>query len=135
MAENYYLDTQTWLDFAEKRGYNGEIVKRLLQKIIKENKIILYSDFTIRELKKLGYLENEINKILSAAKPNNLKRIHKTKEQFLEGKKLAKQRNIPLGDAIHAILARDHEATLVSRDSDFQRLKDIVETKTPEDLV
>lgn len=130
----YYFDTSIWLDLAEKRGYKGEIVKGLLQKIIKENKIILYSDFTLKELKKIGYLENEINKILSAAKPNNFKRIHKTEEQFLEGKRLAKQRNIPLGDAIHAILARDHEALLVSRDPDFKKLKDIVETKTPEEL-
>lgn len=35
----------------------------------------------------------------------------------------------------HAILARDHEAQLVSRDRDFDRIKDIAEAKLPEDLI
>ena len=36
---------------------------------------------------------------------------------------------------IHAILARDNESQLVSRDKDFDRLKDITRAKFPEDLL
>lgn len=91
MTENYYLDTETWLDIYEKRGNHGELAKRLMEKIIKEGSVILYSDFTVREFKNLSYLNNEIHEILRVAKPNNLKRVHRTKEQIIESIKLAKR--------------------------------------------
>jgi len=135
VIENYYFDTSMWLDIHEKRGYNGEVAKKLVEKIIRENKRIIYSDFIIKELKDIGYLDNEINKMLSIAKPNNLKIIHRTKKQISESVRIAKQRDVPLGDAIHAVLARDHEAQLVSRDPHFLKLMDITRLEPPENLL
>jgi predicted nucleic acid-binding protein len=135
MAEKYYFDTSIWLDIHEKRGYNGEVAKKLMEKIINKDFITVYSDFVVRELKQLGYSEHEINTILSIAKPDHIKRVHLTKEQVIEAKKLFKKRDAPLGDIFHTILARDHEAQLVSRDRDFEKLKDIAEAKLPEDLI
>ena len=68
-------------------------------------------------------------------KPNHLKRVQVTKEQFEEARRLSKQRDVPLGDAIHAVLARDHDAQLVSRDWDFEKLKDITNVQKPENLM
>ena len=83
----------------------------------------------------MGLSQIEINSFLQIVKPDHIRRIQITKEQFEEARKLAKQRNIPLGDIIHAIVARDNEAQLVSRDWDFERLKDITKAKLPEDLI
>lgn len=135
MAEKYYFDTSIWIDIYGERGYNGEVAKKLMDKIILFNDIVLYSETVIRELKRLEFSDYEINTILNIAKPDNIRRIHQTKEQVEEAKRVAKGRDVPLGDAIHAILARDHEAVLISRDRDFEKLKDITQVEIPENLV
>lgn len=129
----YYLDTSVWLDFYEKRGKNGRSALRLIRKIIEEESVIVYSDLHIKELKFLGYSFDEINKLLSIAKPDNLRHAHISREQKQESISIAKERNIPKGDALHAILARDNNAVMISRDCHFEKLKDIVLTKSPEE--
>lgn len=131
----YYLDTSIWLDFYEKRGKNGESAQKLLHAILENGEFILYSDWHLNELKKLGYVIEDFNKMLSVAKPAKIQRVHIYREQREEARKLALQRKIPPGDALHAILARDNEAILVSRDEDFARLKDVCETNMPEILL
>jgi len=133
--KKYYIDTSIWIDIYCKRGHNGENAMQLMEHIIENDNLIIYSDVVLFELKKLGFSEYEINQILSIAKPNNLKRIHSTANQLQEAAKLAKQRNVPLRDAAHAVLSRDHEAQLVSLDWDFEKLKDITKTKKPEDIL
>src|SRR3989344_2686269 len=102
----FYFDTSIWLDLYFMRNSRGKIAKKLIEKIINEEGIILYSDFTIKEFKRVLPFESEINQILSIAKPNNIKRIHSTKDQVTEALKISKNRKVPFGDAIHAILAR-----------------------------
>lgn len=135
MAEKFYFDTSIWLDYYEKRGKNGESALELINKIIKENHIILCSSLVIKELKNLGYFLSEINDIFSVAKPNNIRLVNITKEQVKEMRKLTLQRNVPKRDAFHAILARDNEAQLITRDYHFQKLKDITIPKLPEDFI
>jgi predicted nucleic acid-binding protein len=130
----YYFDTSIWIDIYDKRGYNGEMALKLMYKIINDDDFVLYSDVLIYELKKLGFSAYELNLITKIAKPNHIKRIHSTKKQVKEAVKLAKQRKVPLRDAFHALIARDHGAQLVSRDWDFVKLKDICIAKKPEDL-
>ncbi|MBI2508187.1 hypothetical protein HYV89_04495 [Candidatus Woesearchaeota archaeon] len=74
------------VDIYEKRGYNGEIAKKLMQKIIKEDNIIIYSNFISMELKRIGYSRNEINQIYRLVESANKRIVHVTKEQFSEGK-------------------------------------------------
>lgn len=131
----FYFDTSIWLDVVEKRGYNGEVAKKLFAKIILKDYMVLYSNLIIKELKNLGYFDTEINKILSIAKPNNLKQIHITKEQIMKAIKISKKRNIPLKDVIHALVAKDNEAQLITRDRHFQKLKNIITPKLPEELL
>ena len=133
--QSYYLDTSIWLDYYLNRGENGKIALKLILKIITEDSTIIFSNFIEKEFKNLGLSQIEINSFLQIVKPDHIRRIQITKEQFEEARKLAKQRNIPLGDIIHAIVARDNEAQLVSRDWDFERLKDITKAKLPEDLI
>src|SRR3989344_5969828 len=133
--EQYYFDTSIWIDIYDKRGYNGDVAMKLMERIIINDDIIVYSDVVVIELKKLGFSEFEINQMLSIAKPDHIKRVHSTANQIQEAGNLSKQRNIPLRDAAHAVLSRDHIAQLVSRDWDFDKLRDITKTKKPEDLI
>ena len=135
MQEEFYLDTSIWLDFYEKRGKNGELALKLILKIINQNLKVAYSDLHIKEFKNLGYSQNEINSILSIVKPNNIKHVHIYREQKEEAKKTARHRNVPEGDALHAILCRDNNLQLISRDIDFEKLKDVSKAKLPEDFI
>jgi len=135
MKQNYYFDTSIWIDIYDQRGYNGKVAKQLMTKIILNNEIIIYSNVIIIELKKLGFSEHEINQILKIARPDHSKRVHSTKLQLEEAIRVAKLRKVPLRDALHAILARDHDAIFISRDWDFEQLKDITTTHKPEELL
>ena len=135
MAERFYLDTSIWLDFLEKRGKHGESALKLIEKIILDGDIILYSFNVIHELKNLGYSAEEISELMSIAKPDNIKNVNINKLQLDEAKKLALERNIPRRDAFHAVIVRDNEAILITRDYHFQKLKDIAIPKLPEDFI
>ena len=137
MTENpYYWDANIWLDIFEQRGYANEVATKLLKKIIITDGIIFYSDLVTDELKKAGYSEYEINQIYTIAKPDHLKRVHIHKKQIDEARRVAKKQNVPEADALHAILARDNQFTLVSRDQkDFPKLKHIWSARLPEELI
>jgi predicted nucleic acid-binding protein len=129
----YYLDTSILLDCYEKRGRNGEAALRLVMKIINTNSVVLYSDLHIQELRRLGYSAGEVNEIFSILKPHCLRRIHTSSFQKDEARKIAVHCGVPRGDALHAILARDNDALVVSRDPHFSRLRGIVEKRLPEE--
>lgn len=135
MAEEFYFDTSIWLDLYENRGRNGILAFKLFAKIIENNFKIAYSDLNVKELKNLNYSAEEINQILSIAKPDNIKHLHIYKYQLEEAKKLALQRNIPRKDALHAVIARDNEVQLIATDIHFEKLKDIIVTNKPEDFI
>lgn len=129
----YLLDTSIWLDYYEKRGRNGKIAEKLIRKII-EKDFLCFSDLHIKELKHLGYSIEKIASIFRIAKPDHSLRVYVNKEQIAEMRKLSEQRNVPKGDALHAILARDNDAILIATDKHFDRLRDISDAKAPEEL-
>lgn len=134
MKQRYYFDTSIWIDLYQRRGDNGELAKQLVRKIILEEDTIVYSDFTIIELKRLEFSKNEIDDILGFAK-DNLERIHIYKEQIEEARKLARERDVPHKDALYAVLARDNQLQLISNDNHFNKLRDITKTKKPEGVI
>lgn len=135
ITETFYPDTSIWLDIYEKRGKNGELAFRLFTKIIEENLLIFYSDLNLKELKNLGYNEEQIKEIFSIAKPNNLRKLHIYRKQIGDANKIAKARNIPRKDVLQAILCRNNFIQLISRDKHFEQLKDITIAKLPEDFI
>ena len=56
-------------------------------------------------------------------------------KQREEAKKIAKERDVPAGDALHAIVARDNDLILVTRDRHFRKLEDISKHYKPEELI
>jgi len=131
----FYFDTSIWLDIVLDRGNNGKVAKELLNKIIIFDQFVVYSDAVIFELQIVGLSNFEINNLLSLAKPDNIVRIKSTKEQTILAKQIAKKLNIPKLDVLHAIISRDCGAQLVSRDWDFEKIKNITKTKRPEELI
>ena len=135
MTERFYFDTSIWLDFYEKRGENGKAAFKLIAKIIKEDWIIGYSDVNIRELKNLGYSQNQINELFRIVKPDNIKRLHIYKEQIKQANKISKIKDVPRIDVLQAILSRDNDFQLISRDKHFEKLKNITHARIPEDFI
>ena len=107
----------------------------LIVKIISKKQLILFSDFIVKELK-VKYDILEIEELFTLISNSGfLKKVEITKEDFEEADKLADERNVAFGDALHAILARNHNAILITRDAHFNELKDIVEVKKPEEVI
>ena len=106
-----------------------------MEKAIREDNLMLYSDLVVQELM-IKYSKEEISSILSIIfNIGLLDKVSISKGQAREAADLCKKRNIPFADALHAILSRDNKAILITRDKHFQKLTDIAEIKKPEDLL
>ncbi|MEK6934395.1 MAG: PIN domain-containing protein [Nanoarchaeota archaeon] len=139
MKTKFYIDPSIWRDYYENRSDRfrplGEWALKLINEIIENKNVIIYSDFVIEELK-IKYNEEEINKILGIIGQRGLLlKVDISKAQLQEASILCKKRNVAFGDALHAILARDNKAIMITRDKHFLELLDIVEIKKPEDLI
>lgn len=139
MTLAFYLDSSIWRDYYENREDKfrplGEWALMLINKIIEDKNIIVYSDFIVEELK-IKYSEEEIKKIFDIIhKRNLLLKIDISDYQAKEAAMLCKKKKVAFGDALHAILARDNNAFMVTRDKHFEELQEIAEIKKPEDLI
>ena len=139
IEQKFYLDTSIWRDYYEDRSDGskplGRFALQFLFKTIKDGNLIAYSDFVVEELM-IKYSKEEIIGIFSIFYHLNLLvKVPISKEQAKEAAVICKKRNIPFGDVLHAVLARDNKSIMVTRDKHFQRLMDIADIKKPEDLL
>lgn len=138
MVKKYYFDTSIWLDFFEDRDepnlLKGKFAKELIDKIIKNDDKIIYSDNGVIELKMSGYSLYEIRDMLQFLKPI-LIFVESTEKQLGKAKDLSLKRNIPKRDALHALIARDNNAILVTLDKHFQKILDIIKPIRPQDII
>ena len=137
MASKYYIDTAIWRDLHENRKDKsknlGELAFEAIKKIRMNKEKIVYSDFVFEELSH-AYDEQTINKLFKDAS-ELLEKVKINEGQFKEAADLSKKLNIPFGDAVHGVLARDNNAIMVTRDRHFRKLKDKITIKKPEDLI
>lgn len=138
MKKEYYFDTSIWLDFFENRDKpnmpKSEWARKLVRKIISEKNKILISEAVKNELMGLSYSRYEIEMLFGPFR-NNIVEIYTNKKQYGKAKDLKKKRKIPFLDALHAVLARDSKAIMVTRDLHFNKLLDITKYKKPEELI
>ncbi|MFH0797903.1 MAG: PIN domain-containing protein [Candidatus Woesearchaeota archaeon] len=138
MANTYYVDAAIWMDlFEDRKGYNneplGEFAHIFLSLVkIRDEKIIV-TDFLIEELRR-GYSLQELEKYFAPFKDLIIKAIVK-KEEYDEAEKISMERDLPMGDALHAIVSRNLCLILITRDKHFKLLKDIAEHYKPEDVI
>lgn len=138
MAEKFYLDTSIWLDFFENRDEpnlpKGRWAHELLNKITKTDAKVIYSDHNIIELGLAGYSPHEIDGMFKPLK-SILIFVESTEKEIGKARDLAAKRKIPKGDALHALIARDNNTTLVTLDHHFKQALDIIRPKRPQDLI
>ncbi len=138
MQKRFYLDTSIWRDYFEDRTDSirplGELVASFLQECRARGCKILYSDLILRELSNVFSLE-QIRNFFSAFE-DNLVQVKPSVVQRLEGESIARERpETHSADALHAVMARDHQAVLVARDHGFECLRDLVEVRKPEEVI
>jgi len=141
VKQTYLIDTCIWRDFYENRFSKigrplGKYATDLFMKILKDKNKILFSEALIWELKK-DYEEKDINDMLNLLFLNKtLERIKITKEEYLEAKKLSKERNLPFIDCLNVIQARNHKVIMVSQDFHYlKNLSDVIKTLKPEQVI
>ena len=138
LSKRFYLDTAIWLDLFENRDEpnlpKGKWSSELISKIVKNDDIIIYSDNNIFELIVVGYFQYELEKMFKSLRPILLF-VESTEKQIGLAKDLSFKRNVPKRDALHALIARDNKAILVTFDKHFQMLLDITKPKRPQDLI
>src|SRR3989344_3932182 len=128
MPQKFYLDSSMWRDYYENRSDSlrplGEWALRLINNIIENQDFIIYSDFVIEELK-IKYSKEEIEKIFDiAGKRSLLLKADISESQTKEAAILCRKRKLAFGDALHAILTRDNNAIMITRDNHFLELMD-----------
>lgn len=138
MAGKYYVDTSIWMDLVEDRkGYNdeplGDYALRLFAMIKAKKHRMIITDLLIRELES-NYSLEEINGMMLPFQ-KIMERVIVTKEQRDEAKRIAEERNLPPGDVIHGLVARDNNFIMVTRDKHFKELEDITKHYKPEEII
>ena len=138
MEKRFYFDTSIWLDFLENRDEpempKGTWAQELIKKIVKEGNKILFSDNNMLELINNGYLELEIEDVLDKLNPIIIY-AEATEKEIGKAKDLSQKRNIPMRDALHALIARDNNSTLITLDNHFKKLIDIAFSHNPKEFI
>ena len=138
MAARHYLDTSIWVDlYEDRKGYNqeplGDFAWKLFGIIKAKRGVLVISDLLIRELES-NYSIEEINGMI---KPFSgmIQKVTANSKQRDEAKRIALERDVPPGDVLHAIVARDYNLVLITRDRHFIELEDISKHYKPEELI
>jgi len=138
MPVRLYLDTSIWMDFFEDRyGFKGEPLGyyawRMLALALLMGWRLVVTDILRWELGK-RYDADEINSLFSPF-ANNIEQISSNLSQKNEARRICRERGIPFNDVLHAIMARDNNLILITRDRHFKRLRDITWSQRPEDVI
>lgn len=138
MLNKYYIDACIWRDFHENREDKfrplGEWAFNLFRMIRETKSKVLYSNIVVEELSK-AYDANEIKEIFKIVEQDGLlEKAEIRKEQIQEAARLKRERGLPFTDLLHAIIACDNGAIMVTRDVHFEDFEDIVTIRKPEDL-
>jgi predicted nucleic acid-binding protein len=133
----FYVDTCIWIDFLEDRtGYQGEPLGEYafhLFTIIRQRGILAWSDILRRELYE-HYPKETIDQFVRLFDSCKVD-VSATEEELRSACTISLKRKLPAGDVLHALLARNHGFTLVTRDRHFRKLGDIAKSYRPEDII
>jgi predicted nucleic acid-binding protein len=123
-----YLDTNIWIDIIEKRPGWKAAAKLLLNIMV--NGSIVVSDILLWELRKFSG-----SQLTALFAPFRCERVTIDVSERQEALRISRERGTSLADSSHAILARNHDCVLVTRDKGFSALSDIAKSYTPEELL
>jgi len=135
----YYVDTNIWLDLLESRSSSlkpfGEFAFQFFKKCLDRKNCVLYSQIVLDELTLRHSLEDVEKHCFGLFQRTNLLEFVPAAEwQKNEAVRIALSRGVSKSDAVHAILARDNNAVVITRDKHFNLLQDIAKSLTPEEV-
>ncbi len=133
----FYVDTCIWRDFEEDRKDGirplGEFAFQFFKNCEKNDCKVLFSELVVQELKS-DYSIEKVQEVFSSFMQILLK-VSASHEQISEARAISKTiKETHLKDVLHAILARDNKAIMVTRDKHFDVLSSFVEIAKPEDI-
>ena len=132
-----YVDSNIWLDYWLDRTVNitpiGCFAERMLERATDCEFTLIVSDFILKEIESNMKTSAETN-MSAFRKIGKLNIIRVDGSTFQNAKELASKRDIPIHDAVHALMAKKIGAILVTRDKHFGELEDIIVSKRPEEL-
>ncbi|MFA5797486.1 MAG: PIN domain-containing protein [Candidatus Woesearchaeota archaeon] len=124
----YYVDTCIWRDYWENRSDGlrplGEFAFQFLKNLNRDD-VILVSDVVVDELLKY-YDSKTIAEMLTIT--TQIIRVSISAEEYARAKLMRNAPSIPLGDAMHQIIAEREHAIIVTRDKHF------ISRRLPEEL-
>jgi len=137
MAQRFYLDIAIWRDYFEDRRDGlrplGEFAFQFLKNCEKKGCRVLYSGLVVQELKS-DYSRERVAEVFSSFK-HFLVKVPISNEQISEARRISLSiKETHHKDVIHAILARDNCAVMITRDRHFDDLTNFVEVAKPEDI-
>ncbi len=137
MVQKFYLDTAIWRDYFEDRRDSirplGDFAFQFLKNCQKNNCKVLFSDLVVEELKS-DYSDERIAGLFSPFE-DILVKVFLSDEQISQARKISSSvKETHFKDVLHAVLARDNKAVMVTRDRHFDALADIVKIAMPEDI-
>ena len=131
------MDTSIWRDYFEDRKDNikplGEFAFQFLKNCERKNCKVLYSGLVVQELKS-DYSKERVSEVFSSFR-QFLVKVSISNEQIFEARKVsASIKETHVKDVLHAVLARDNKAVMITRDKHFDALIGFVEVAKPEDI-
>lgn len=97
--------------------------------------IVIYSEAVIEELEERltrQEIEERCFAVLEGRKL--IQRVEFDKKDVKEAEMLSRKERVAFTDALHAVIARNNKAEVVSRDKHFERLSRVVNCLFPEEV-
>ena len=137
MQKRFYLDTCIWRDLLEDRksGYSflGESAFQFLKNCREFDCRVLCSNLVLDELGAY-FTEKEISFLLEPFL-DLMEFVEYTKEETIEVRLVVnKILGVHFADVLHALVSRDNNAVLITRDKHFELLNEIVISLKPEEV-
>ena len=137
MISRFYIDTNIWMDYAENRVSGlipaGEFAFQFLRNCGEKNNPLVYSSLVETELL-CHYSKARVDALIYTFR-EILEKVNYTPAQFLEAQRLARIiHESHRSDILHAILARDANCVIITRDKGFEYLREIVAVAKPEEI-
>ena len=111
----------------------GDFAWALLCAIKAERNKLVITNLILTELERY-YSSEELNGMFKPFEAL-IEKIVFTIKQSDEAKLIAKLKKVPINDALHAVIARDNNLVLITRDNHFKELNGVCTHYKPEELI
>lgn len=137
--QKIYVDTNIfldfWLDRKTKIAPAGLFAEKMFEDLTECKYFLVTSNYIMMEIKENINFFEEVRDLFETLRSAEKIKVIKIKQGMIDkAKKIASKKDVPIHDAIHAIVAKSEGAILVTRDKHFQNIADFITVLKPEEL-